>query len=158
MKRKEVFIVVLLLTAIAGGCTGQSAVQEEENDQLAEALLREWQAAIEALDLERTMTFYAGDAVYEDPAQIGTAYPAVMTGYEIKRLYESLYSLPEISFEFTSSFVSADGSKAVAEWVWRGGSSPDVEYAIRGVSLLEIQDGKITREVIIYDSRNSPYQ
>jgi ketosteroid isomerase-like protein len=136
-----------------------TAQQDRDRVANAEVLLREWQAAIEALDLERTMIFYAGDATYEDPAQIGNSvYPAVMKGYEIKALYDSVYSLPEVSFEFTSSFVSVDGSKAVAEWVWRGGSGPEVEYAIRGVSLLEMQDGKIAREVIVYDTRNSPYQ
>jgi ketosteroid isomerase-like protein len=188
MKRQEVFIMVLLLAAIAGGCSGQSAVLQEENDQLAaelagleqraaeletelhtaqqdldrvantEELLREWQAAIEALDLERTMTFYAGDATYEDPAQINTMYPAVMKGHQIRGLYHDIYSLPEVSFEFASFIVSADGSKAVAEWVWRGEHfTTGVEYTIRGVSLLEIQDGRIMREVIIYDTRNSPY-
>jgi steroid delta-isomerase-like uncharacterized protein len=118
----------------------------------SEAMMQGWIAAIESLDLEKTMSFYADDIISEDPA-----YQYRFTGRgEVMNMYMDVYALPDVSFEYTSSFVSGDGKWAAAEWSWSG-TKNGTGYSIPGVSILEIRGGKIARETIYYDKTSSPY-
>jgi len=118
----------------------------------AEVMVRDWIGAIQALDLDKTVSFYADDIISEDPA-----YQYRFTGRgEVKSMYVSVYALPDVKFEYTSSFVSGDGQWAAAEWIWSGTKGGE-SYSIPGVSILEIRDGKIVRETIYYDKTSSPF-
>ena len=113
----------------------------------AEVMVRDWIGAIQALDLDKTVSFYADDIISEDPA-----YQYRFTGRgEVKSMYVSVYALPDVKFEYTSSFVSGDGQWAAAKWIWSGTKGGE-SYSIPGVSILEIRDGKIVRETIYYNT------
>lgn len=118
----------------------------------SEAMMDRWIAAIESLDLEKTMSFYADDVISEDPA-----YQYRFTGWtQVRSMYAEMYALPDVKFVYTSSFVSGDGQRAAAEWTWSG-TKDGTAYSIPGVSIVEIRSGKIGRETIYYDKTSSPF-
>jgi steroid delta-isomerase-like uncharacterized protein len=118
----------------------------------AAATVQEWVAAIEALDLEKTLFCFADDIISEDPAY-GYRFAGLS---DVRRMYIDVYSLPDLKFDVMSSFVSGDGMWAAVEWTWSGTKS-DQRYSIPGVSIIELRSGKIVRETIYYDKTSSPY-
>jgi ketosteroid isomerase-like protein len=94
----------------------------------AEAMVQNWVAAIESLDLDKTMSCYADDIVSEDPAY-GYRFAGLS---EVGSMYVDVYALPDLRFDVTSSFVSGDGKWAAAEWTWSG-TKGGKRYSILGV-------------------------
>jgi ketosteroid isomerase-like protein len=114
--------------------------------QATEELVKEWMVASEALDLMKTVSFYADDVVWEDPA-----YGDYFTSQEqVEEMYRWLYSLPDVAIDNTTFFISADGRWAAVEWEWSGTNEGE-GYSTHGVSILEIEGDKIVHEVIYYD-------
>jgi ketosteroid isomerase-like protein len=121
----------------------------------AEAVVREYMAASEALDLERTLTLYSESIIWEDPGYGDGEGDYFTSKAEVKAMYGWFFALPDIHLDNTTYFISADGHRAAVEWVWTGTHNADT-YTIRGVSVLEIEDGKIVHEVIYYDPTMAP--
>jgi ketosteroid isomerase-like protein len=127
----------------------------DDGEQInAEAIVNEFIAATEALDLERTLSLYGDNIIWEDPGY-GEDGDYFTSKGEVEAMWRWLYSLPDVQIDDTDYLVSADDHRAVVEWVWSG-TNDDETYAIRGVSVLEIQDGKIVHEVIYYDPTTAP--
>lgn len=121
----------------------------------AEAVVNEFIAATEALDLERTLALYGDEVIWEDPGYGEGPGDYFTSMAEVEAMYNWLYSLPDVEIDDTSYFVSADEGHAAVEWVWSGAKG-DEHYAIRGVSILEIENGKIVHEIIYYDPTTAP--
>lgn len=73
-KRKpySLLIITLIIAGlIVGACKQKIDLGTEDKKQMnkSEALLNEWELAIESLDYEKAFAFYSEDAIYEDPAQ-----------------------------------------------------------------------------------------
>jgi steroid delta-isomerase-like uncharacterized protein len=147
MKRSlSLTALAALMLLMVSACGGSSQVAEEE------AMVQEWVVAVKSLDLEKTMTCYADDVIYQDPA-----YQYRFTGGdEVRSMYMDVYALPDVKFDVTSAFVSGDGKWAAAEWTWSG-TKGGKGYSIPGVSIFEIRGNKIVRETIYYDKTSSPY-
>jgi hypothetical protein len=147
MKKMKLIGAILIVVLLAGWGRGSEPTATED-------IVDEYIAASEALDLERTLALYGDSIIWEDPGY-GDEGDYFTSMAEVEAMYGWLYSLPDVQIDVTNSFISDDGRRAAVEWVWSG-SNGDENYAIRGVSVLEIQDSKIVHEVIYYDATNAP--
>ncbi len=143
--------LVILLSVVA---ISPSEAQNSSAQADAEALINEYMAATEALDLDRTLALYADRLVWEDPGY-GARGDYFTRKTQVEAMYHWLFSLPDVQLDDTDYFVSADGTRATVEWIWAGTHEGEA-YEIRGVSIMDIEDSKIVREVIYYDPTNAP--
>ena len=104
--------------------------------------------ALEELNLEKILSIYAENAVFEDIS----AGQRIMDKTTLRTYFEQLFSLPGVSF---SDIRILDGSNfAVIEWIWSGLKCDTGEtYRVRGASVVELWKGKIVRESIYYDPK-----
>ena len=106
-------------------------------------------AAVNSRDMEKFLSFYTDDCVYED-----LAVGKVNRGKdELRSFYSDSFRMaPDLKFEEKITFTSGDW--AAAEWVMTGthsGSTPEMpatgkRFSVRGASVMQIRDGKISRE------------
>ena len=98
---------------------------------------------------EAILPFFADDCVYEDVA-LGIINSG--KGEVGKFIEDSLVAFSDFKVE-TKSVFSSDNKKLVSEWVISGihtGDFPGLpatgkSFSVRGVSIIEFQDGKIRR-------------
>ncbi len=147
MKIKLIGLVLMAILLAGWG--------DDSGQPTAEMIVKEFIAATEALDRERTMSLYGDDSIWEDPGYGDGDGDYFTTKTEVENMWRWLYSLPDVEIDDTDYFISADGHQAAVEWIWSG-TNDDETYAIRGVSILEIQDGEIVHEVIYYDPTTAP--
>lgn len=108
--------------------------------------------ALESLDADKLVSHYAEDAVLLDPC-LGQDW-SVRSKSNLKAYFKELFSLPGVKFEVTSVF-GCDGW-AAAEWIWSGNKlGSDARFSIKGASVIQMHEGKITRETIYYDPRQA---
>lgn len=143
--KRMLFLVGLMLLMVSA-CGGGKEMSD------VEAIVQYWKVALESLDLEKTMSFYANDIVWDDAA----SKDHLTSKSEVLAMYRWFYALTDVKMNVTSSFVSGDGKWATAEWMWSGTEGVR-DYSIQGVSILEIRDSRIVRETIYYDRTSSPY-
>ncbi len=142
---KRVILLSCMMLMLGSACGGGQVVDVAE-------MLQEWEAGLRSRDLEKTMANYGDDIVWEDAATGDRA-----TGKEeLRSMVVWLFSIPDVKWDVTSSFVSRDGKWAANEWVWTG-SYGGQDFSISGASILEIREGKIVRETIYYDKTSSPF-
>ncbi len=110
-------------------------------------------AAWSSHDWEKTSLFCADDCIMEDlPSRICHGKRELEAYYD-----DLLIGYPDLNFSAKRHFSS--GNQIATEWVMSGthtGNSPRFKatrrrFAIPGVSILEIQGGKITRETDYWD-------
>jgi steroid delta-isomerase-like uncharacterized protein len=107
-----------------------------------------WASTWSSHDLDQVLALYTEDCVYED-----VPFGAVNHGKEALRGFGQAFvsGFPDVAFEMTSGFVA--GSWAGGEWIMTGthtGDLPDLpatgkQVSVRGSSILELRDGKISR-------------
>lgn len=74
-------------------------------------MVQEWATGLRSLALEKTMSCYGDDIIWEDAATGDHA-----TGKEeLKSMVVWLFSLPDVKWDVTSYFVSQDGNWAANE-------------------------------------------
>ena len=117
------------------------------------SFLQSLKASLESLDVNRVVSHYSDDVVFTDPAA-GDEW-AITGKEELRKYFQRLFSLPEAKFEIASIFES--NGWGAAEWIWSS-SRPDdnKRYRTRGASIVELRDGKITRDTLCYNSRAGP--
>jgi steroid delta-isomerase-like uncharacterized protein len=109
-------------------------------------VLIEAATALQELDAQRLVSAYAEEALFEDVPE----GRRITDRAELRSYFERLFSLPGIGFSDVRVFDG--GSFAAIEWVWSGQRRDSGEsFQARGVSLIELRDGKIVRESIYYD-------
>lgn len=106
-------------------------------------------AALNSRDIEKFLSFYTDDCVYED-----VAVGKVNHGKdELRNFYSDFFRMaPDVKFEEKIAIRSGDW--LATEWVMTGthsGSTPEIpatgkRFSIRGASIMQIRDGKISRE------------
>jgi steroid delta-isomerase-like uncharacterized protein len=121
-----------------------------------ERLLDEWGAAWTAADPNRLLRIFSDDIVYED-----VTFGAVNKGQDALRKFatDTFDAFPGSIFEVKSRFVSEDGKWGSVEWLWRGRQTKDVPglpatntaFVLRGASVMEFRDGKISRNSDYWD-------
>jgi ketosteroid isomerase-like protein len=106
--------------------------------------------ALEELNVEKIMSIYAENAVFEDIP----GGQRIMDKAALRAYFEELFSLPGVAFSDIRIF---EGDNfAVIEWVWSGLQRDTGEtYRVRGASVVELWKGKIIRESLYYDPRSA---
>ena len=118
-----------------------------------EQFVRNFWSAWNSHDWEKTAHFYADDCVMEDlPSKICHGKPEIEAYYGYL-----LVRYPDLHFEAKGSF--GGGNQIASEWIMTGTHTGDTpafkatgkKFSVRGVSILELQDGKIIRETDYWD-------
>jgi steroid delta-isomerase-like uncharacterized protein len=136
----------------------ESGPSEKEADLVttkAEKMLQDWNEAWNAHEVERILSYFTDDVVFED---LGGA--RVMRGKATMTTWinETLSAFPDFRTDIKSLFVSGDwaGIEWVASGTLRGQlfhlKPTNRSYSVRGASIMELRDGKIKRNVDYYDS------
>jgi steroid delta-isomerase-like uncharacterized protein len=118
-----------------------------------------WLDAFNAADVDRILTFYNHDAVYEDVPSLDNGWDALLDGREMIKaaLVSGFEEFPDQNFELVSA--SCAGDRLVVEWIMTGtnlGDFPGMtatgrSISIRGVSLVQLEKGKIAKQRDYYD-------
>ena len=111
-------------------------------------VLQEAKDALEGLNTDNLLKIYAEKFFFEDtPAKLLISDRNLLREY-----FQQLFSLPEVSFSDIKVYEAANF--AVIEWTWGGVSRTSGEsFNVRGVSVIELEWGKVRRESIYYDPR-----
>jgi steroid delta-isomerase-like uncharacterized protein len=151
---RNAMILTVLVVALCG-CASTREVAPVDTVPLGQ-LLDEWTAAWSSNDVPRLLRIFTEDVHYEDvplgavsrgkPALAGFA-TGVFDGFT------------DLKFERKSRFVSADGRSGAIEWVFRGRQTRDFPgipatnkpFEVRGSSVVEFRDGKISRNSDYWD-------
>lgn len=121
----------------------------------AEKMIRDWNEAWNTHGVERILSYFTDDIVFED---LGGA--RVMRGKAEMRTWinETLTAFPDFRTDLKS--LTVNGEWAGSEWVASGtfkGQLPRMKptgksYSVRGASMMELRDDKIRRNTDYYDS------
>jgi len=152
MKTPTAFCLAVLL--LAGGRVSARAEEPAASQPPAEEIVHALFAAWSQHDLARIEALFTADGIYEDVPPQRTYRGAE----EIQGFLTAIWAwAPDIEFNVTA--VAVAGDRAVAEWVMTGTQTGPIgaisasgnEFSVRGASVLEIEDGKITRNSDYYD-------
>ena len=104
--------------------------------------------ALEGLNADKMIECYADNFLFESPS----SNERFTDRTSLKNYYQQLFSLPEVNF---SDFKILDAEHfATIEWTWSGVSPVTGKpYRVRGVSVIELTDGKVSRESLYYDPK-----
>ena len=72
---------------------------------------------------------------------------------------DAFEAFADLNFQLKSRFVGADGKWGAMEWVWRGRQTKDFPglpatnkpFEVRGATVVEFRDGKISRDSDYWD-------
>jgi steroid delta-isomerase-like uncharacterized protein len=122
-----------------------------------ERVLNDWATAWSSHDTEKVLSLFTDDCVYED-----VTFGAINHGKkELRAFADGVFAgVPDFKVELTARFVA--GPQAGMEWVMSGthkGDFPGMpatgkRFSIRGVTILELQAGKIRRNSDYWDAAN----
>jgi steroid delta-isomerase-like uncharacterized protein len=145
-----VWIVAVLLSA-GSGSTARSA-----DAQALERVLDLWAVAWSSGDVEKLLPLFTDNVEYED-----VTFGAVNRGRNALRDFAkgTFEAFADLEFELKSRLVAADGKSGAMEWVWRGRQTKDLPglpatnkaFAVRGASVVQFADGKISRNSDYWD-------
>ena len=136
-----------VLGAASQACAQAGQAQTAPQNPAAQAWIDGWNAA----DPEKLVAAFTPDGVYED-----VAFGIVKKGSaELRELHKFFHgAVGGLYVKLVDSHV-ADGHGAI-EWIF-GGADIDVfktgkPFAVRGVSVIEVVDGRISRNLDYYDA------
>ena len=132
--------------------TGGNVAARQQGDE-AQRVGQAWCDAWNSLDVARFSTAFTDDIFYEDvPAGITSHNTA-----EVRDYAQSYFTaIPDFHFDCFNAFLS-DGHGSIE---WNGSGTDDIHtgftktgklFSVRGVSVIEVRDGKISRSVDYYD-------
>jgi len=150
--RRSIGLAIALVFVLAGSLCARPA----DTAALERLLAEEWEGAWTSGNVNRLLPLFTEDVVYED-----VTFGAVAKGQEALRKFaaDSFDTFPGAVFEVKSRFVSPDGKWGAVEWVWRGRQAKDMpglpatnkDFELRGASVVEFRDGKISRNSDYWD-------
>jgi steroid delta-isomerase-like uncharacterized protein len=162
MSKIKIFTTIILFTQsiyLLFNCSSQKPVKANPiGEQLVLDFVKMWNTK----DLDQIDLIFTNDCVYEDvPAQEKyTGKDAVKAS-----LSKDFTWCADLKMKLVSSLVTDD--RAYVEWIWSGKQTGNIEglimatgrdFAIRGASIMEFQDGKIKRNSDYYDAGGFLYQ
>jgi steroid delta-isomerase-like uncharacterized protein len=136
--------------ALVGACATTSWAGDPVDTAALEHMLEQLSAAWSSGDVDKLLRLFTDDVLYED-----VTFGAVNQGKEALRTFATagFDAFPGWSFEVKSRLVASDGKWGASEWVWRGKQTKDMPglpatnrpFEVRGASIVEFRDGKISR-------------
>jgi steroid delta-isomerase-like uncharacterized protein len=152
MKTKLFFITtcIILLCTFCGGQTNNSHIQK--NETIAKSFIE----TLNSHDVNKFTSLFAENTIYEEVAS-GRSYK---TREKIAIYIGSTISgIPDTKFETVN--ILANDSLAVVEWIWKGTNSvgwadmglpaTNKYFELRGISIMVIENGLITRNSDYWD-------
>ena len=146
---------ILLLVAVLALTPPSTAAYGADNQAL-ERILDQWATAWSSNDSERLLPLFTDNIVYED-----VTFGAVNQGKTALRDFATATfgAFEDLKFELKSRMVAADGKSGAMEWVWRGRQTKDFPslsatnkpFEVRGATVVEFSDGKISRNSDYWD-------
>ena len=110
--------------------------------------LKEAKEALEGLDADRIVEVYSNEFLFED----SSSKAHITDRKELREYFQQLFALPGVSFSDIRIFEAE--SFAALEWTWSGVKGDSGEpYRVKGASVIELREGKISRETIYYDPK-----
>ncbi len=103
----------------------------------AEALIREFFEVFNKRNLDKIQYLLGADAAFYFPK----TQPLIGTARILKFLNILFRQYPQLRFEIQRIIV--DGNQAAIHWTNQGKNKRDLPYENEGVTLMELQDGKI---------------
>ena len=103
----------------------------------AEPLIREFFEVFNQRNLDKVQDLLANDAAFYFPK----TQPLIGTARILKFLNILFRQYPQLRFEIQRIIV--DGNQAAVHWTNQGTDKRDLPYENEGVTLIELQDGKI---------------
>jgi steroid delta-isomerase-like uncharacterized protein len=121
-----------------------------------ERLLEEWAVVWSSSDVEKLLALFTDDVVFED-----VTLGAVNHGRNALRDFAAgvFAAFEDLKFELKSRVVASDGKSGAMEWTWRGRQTKDLPglpatnkpFEVRGATVVEFADGKISRDSDYWD-------
>jgi len=139
-----VLLAALVLPAIAAPPDGKSTAD------LGAAVAEKWIAAWNSHDPDKMLQLFTDDVFYED-----VPFGEVSHGSaELRKFFLSeIEGIPDL--ELKLSRASIHGGHGTIEWMFSGTDKgvfkTGKKFSVRGVSVIDMRDGKISRNLDFYD-------
>jgi len=138
MKKTLVTASIVLLVALT------AAAQKEP--RVAEGFIAAWNS-----HLEKVISLFTNDVLYED-----VTFGAVDHGSaDLSKFAASIFAaVPDVRFELVNSTVNNE--HGTIEWVFTGTDKglykTGKRFSVRGVSVIDLREGRISRNLDFYDA------
>jgi steroid delta-isomerase-like uncharacterized protein len=129
---------------------------DQSDTQVLEHVLEQWALAWSSSDVEMLLSLFADNVDYED-----VTFGAVNHGKNALRDFATglFAAFADLKFELKSRFAAADGKSGAMEWIMRGRQTSDLPglsatnkpFEVRGATVVEFTDGKISRNSDYWD-------
>jgi len=149
-------VILVTLVAMLGGCAAARGPGASAQTGALEHVLDEWATAWSSSDVEKLLPLFTDDVRYEDVTfGVTTQGKAGLRDFAIT----AFGAFPGMSFEIKSRFVGDNGMWGALEWVWHGRQVKDFPglpatnrpFQVRGSTIVEFRDGKISRNRDYWD-------
>ncbi len=145
------FVLLCLLVIMLPACAREPRSSPTSSP---DAFAREWTEAWNSRDVDRILTYYTDDAVYEDVPSVENGWDVPLRGHQMIResLVGTFEEMSDLGFEFVSA--SDAGDRIVVEWIMTGTHYGDFtgRFSIRGVSVIKLKGDKIASVRDYYDT------
>jgi len=144
MKRRRLFAFVMAFAAVCLIAQNKSASKKSD-------IAGNWINAWNSHDPDKLIAVFTSDVVYED-----VPFGAINHGSaELRKFAEDEFaSVPDLKVELLNSSIQAD--HGTIEWKFSGTDKgiykTGKEFSVRGVSVIEINNGRVSRNVDYYDA------
>jgi steroid delta-isomerase-like uncharacterized protein len=149
--RHKLLIVATMLALASATAPARSA-----DTQALQRTLDQWAVAWSSSDVQKLLPLFTDSVDYED-----VTLGAVNHGSnELRDFATATFGgFADMKFELKSRLVAADGKSGAMEWVWRGRQTKDFPglpatnkpFEVRGATVVEFTDGKISRNSDYWD-------
>ena len=149
-------VILATLVTVLSGCAAARGTGPSAQTGALERLLDEWATAWSTSDVDKLLPLFTDDVRYEDvPFGVANQGKAALRDFAVA----AFGAFPGMSFEIKSRFVTGDGKWGALEWVWRGRQVKDfpglpatnTPFQVRGSTVVEFRDGKISRNSDYWD-------
>jgi steroid delta-isomerase-like uncharacterized protein len=154
MNFKPVFtalLTLLFLPAVPAAPQGQSLSKAESPAKSNSPIAQQWIAAWNSHDPEKMLPLFTDDVLYED-----VAFGSVNHGKtELRKFVADEYEgVPDLNLKLLRT--NFQGNHGTIEWSFSGTDKgvfkTGKKFSVRGVSVIDLRDGKISRNLDFYDS------
>ena len=148
MELKRFFVVIaalLVVPAVAAPQEGKSSGKPEP------AIAEQWIAAWNSHHPDKMLPLFNDDVVYEDVAFGEVSHGKVELRKFVAEEYEGV---PDLELKLERADIH--GSHGTIEWTFTGTDKgvfkTGKKFSVRGVSVIDLRNGKISRNLDFYDS------